>query len=85
MRKSDKKSPQRDRVFIDRSPQKDKFNLDLDCAIASAEEHGLTLCDVVEQLMLRAEQVALLAKERGQDLSSLNELLFGPQEEDAQL
>lgn len=75
--KKTKAAPQRDRVFIDRTPAKDKLNLDIDIAIANAEEHGLTLCDVVEQLMLRAEQAALLAKERGQDLSSLNELLFG--------
>jgi hypothetical protein len=83
MRKAKKTNPvQRDRVFIDRTPARDKFTLDLDTSIAAAEEHGLPLCDVVEQLMLRAEQAALLAKERGQDLSSLHELLFG--EEDAQ-
>ena len=75
--KKPKPTPQRDRVVFDRSPAREKLTLDLDCAIAAAEEYGLTLCDVVEQLMLRAEQAALLASERGQDSSRLNELLFG--------
>lgn len=75
------KPPQRDRVFIDRSPARDKFTLDLDIAIAAASEHGLSSADVIEAMMLHVEQIAVLAKERGDDLSSLNALLFG--EEDA--
>jgi hypothetical protein len=68
-------APQRDRVFIDRSRARDKLTLDLDTAIATAEEHGLSLGDVVEQLLLRAEQTAVLARERGEDLSRLAYLI----------
>ena len=82
MRKNKKAKPvQRDRVVFDRSPQKEKFQLDLDCAVATASEHGVTSADVIEVMMFRVEQIAILAKERGENLSSLNELLFG--EEDA--
>jgi hypothetical protein len=79
-KKAPKQQP-RDPVFIDRSPAKDKLNLDLDIAVATASEHGLTSADIIELMMLRVEQIAVLAKERGDDLSSLNTLLFG--EEDA--
>jgi hypothetical protein len=76
------KPPQRETVLFDRTPSKEKFQLDLDCVIGTASEHGLSSADIVEQLLLRAEQTAVLATERGEDLSRLNVLLFG--EEDAQ-
>jgi hypothetical protein len=75
MRKSRPKqqppAPQRDQVFFDRSPSKEKFQIDLDCAIATGYEHGLSGADVVESLLLHAEREASLAKERGEDMSRL--------------
>jgi hypothetical protein len=72
-----KKLQQQERVMFDRTPARDKLTLDLDCAIATGSEHGLTSADIIEQLLLRADQTAFLAKERGEDLSRLNALLFG--------
>jgi hypothetical protein len=40
----------------------------------------LSSADIIELMMLKVETIALLAKERGDDLSSLNELLFGPED-----
>lgn len=81
MRKN-KKTPQRESVVFDRSVGRDKFQLDLDTAIATASEHGLTGADIVEQLLLRAETVAVLARERGEDLSRLVYLLGEEQPEE---
>jgi hypothetical protein len=78
MRKQPKQ--QRDAVIFDRAPAKDRLDLALDIAIATASEHGLSSADIIEQLLLRAEQTALLAKERGEDLSRLDALLFGEEE-----
>jgi hypothetical protein len=78
-RKTKKSAPQRDKVFFDRSPQREKLQLDLDCAIATGYEHGLNTCDIVEQLFRHAEREAISGRERGEDLSRLGVVLFGEQ------
>jgi hypothetical protein len=77
-RKPTKQKPQqRESVTFDRSPAKQKLELDLDCAIATAREHGLNGADIVEQLVRHAEREAILARERNEDLSHLSAVLFG--------
>jgi hypothetical protein len=81
-----KKAPkqQRDAVIFDRAPAKDRLDLALDIAIATASEHGVSGSDIVEALLLCAEREAVLAKDRGENLEQLAELLFGKEnEEDA--
>jgi hypothetical protein len=75
--KKRKPAPRRESVVFDRSPSKEKFQLDLDCAIATASEHGLNGADIVEQLFRHAEREAILARERNEDLSHLSAVLFG--------
>ena len=79
-RKAVKSAQQRDHVVFDRSPAREKFQLDIDCAAASASEHGLSSADIIELMMLEVEKIAVLAKERGDDLSRLNALLFGEED-----
>jgi hypothetical protein len=71
MRKNRPPKKQPESVTFDRSPGKQKLELDLDTAISTASEHGLSSADIIELLLLRAEQTAVLARERGEDLSRL--------------
>jgi hypothetical protein len=80
MRKNKKPAQPRETVVFDRVPYRDKLCLDLDVAIVTAYERGVTASDVIEQLFLHAEREAILARERNEDLSHLSAVLFGEEE-----
>jgi hypothetical protein len=75
MRKNKKPAQQRESVIFDRSPGKQKLELDLDCAVGAASEHGLSSADIIHALLLKADDIATLANERGEDLSTLEGVL----------
>jgi hypothetical protein len=69
VRKSTKRQPES--VVFDRNPGKQKFQLDLDIGTHHAMQMGLSSADVIEMLLMQAESVCQMARERGDDLSRL--------------
>lgn len=62
---------QRDVAVFDRSVSREKLAMDLAIATTDASEHGLSAADIILELLLRGDEIAGLANERGEDLSPL--------------
>ena len=69
------KPTQPESVVFDRSPGRHKLESDLNVVTTNAGEMGLRSADIVRALLQKACDIAMLAKERGEDLSSLQEEL----------
>jgi hypothetical protein len=60
---------------IDRSVQRNQ--LDHDLGVLTSNIRGLQLVDVIMALLRRAEELTLIADERGEDLSAIRAFLGG--------
>jgi hypothetical protein len=66
-----------DQTFVDRTPQLEKLRLDIATATVDAEQHGITLQDIVLTLLQRAEDLCRLGADRGLDLSRVGAFFAG--------
>jgi hypothetical protein len=64
-----------DQTFIDRTPQHDQLRHDL--GVLTSDIRGLPVVDVILVLLSRAEELTVIADERGEDLSAIREFLGG--------
>jgi hypothetical protein len=62
-------------AIFDRSPQLNQ--LDHDLGVMTSDVRGLPLVDVILALLRRAEELTLIADERGEDLSAIRAFLSG--------
>jgi hypothetical protein len=60
---------------FDRSPQRQKFVIDLQTATTSAWQSGVELPDIVLSLLERADELSAIAADTGVDMSKLSGIL----------
>ena len=60
---------------VTKTPIQDKFSIDVDVAITTALEAGLSRAEVIEAMLMQAEIQCQLASEKGEDLTSLAGML----------
>jgi hypothetical protein len=60
---------------IDRMPQRDQLRHDL--GVLTSDVRGLPLVEVILALLHRAEELTVIADERGEDLSTIRAFLGG--------
>lgn len=63
-------------AVMDRTVHAEKLRIDLNTATFNAEQHGISLTDIVLTLLQRADDLTRLAIERGADLTSIRDF-FG--------
>jgi hypothetical protein len=61
--------------IIDRAPQLDKLRLDL--AATTSDSRGLELPTIIVELLRQAEELTVIASERGMDLSAVSAFFGG--------
>jgi hypothetical protein len=64
-----------DQTFIDRTPQRDQLRHDL--GVLTSDIRGLPLVEVILALLRCAEELTLIAAERGEDLESVRAFFGG--------
>jgi len=68
-------SPTNHAAIIDRSPQRQKLDTDLQTVTTSAWQTGVELPDIVLALLQRADELSALAADAGVDMSALEGVL----------